>query len=128
VSSAVENCCEALSLTESTGDSIPSGITSTFELSVGIFAASFPTYRPLYRILFKSKNGETTAPTGGYGSGQSFPRKWNKVQDRDSRRILKMTTIRSETQPREADEERLYVLGSEHDITRIGSSLNSGVP
>ncbi|KAK7192819.1 hypothetical protein PSPO01_01527 [Paraphaeosphaeria sporulosa] len=102
------------------GDSIPSGITSTFEHSVGIFAASFPTYRPLYRWLSKGTLEDTTAHSNSFGSG----RQWNgrsQAQRPDPHRIIKLTTIRSEVDPRDTNEERLYVVGSNVSTNRDGT-------
>ncbi|KAF2470544.1 uncharacterized protein BDR25DRAFT_314715 [Lindgomyces ingoldianus] len=101
-----------------TWDSIPSGITSTFELCVGIFAASFPTYRPLYKWLFPGEDDEMVGQSSGYASSSS--RKWKRSQNQASvnNNIIKMTTIRNERGPREPDEERLYVIAKDAETSR----------
>ncbi|KAF1995584.1 hypothetical protein P154DRAFT_445049 [Amniculicola lignicola CBS 123094] len=95
-----------------TWDSIPSGIASTFELSVGIFAASFPTYRPLYRWFSKGTFDDTTARSGSWGSrGPSIGR--FHAQRPDPNYSIKLTSTRSEAGLRDTDEERLYVIRSD---------------
>lgn len=72
-------------------------------------------------MIFKGKGADTTAQSSGYGSGQSSQRKRSRTQRAEPHRIIKMTTIRSETGPRDTDEERLYVVGSDLDTNRDGS-------
>ena len=94
----------------SLGDDIESGLLSTAELCVGIFAACIPTYRPLFEYTFGGCFGRSTkfsypsrlASGSKYGRGQTdqiditFPssrgtesnKNWLQVTDDDEQRFV----------------------------------------